>query len=61
MDGILQQVTTADSIGGVANYLKSLNPKDLREQALASSLSSGQDPLTIVSAPTHTLAMLYIL
>ena len=61
MDAIFQQVTTSSDFAGIASYLKSLNPKDLREQALASTLSSGQDPLSILNAPLNTLAVLYIL
>ncbi|KAF6757609.1 hypothetical protein DFP72DRAFT_845569 [Ephemerocybe angulata] len=61
MDTILQQVTTADSLIAVANFLKNMNPKDLREAALASPLSTGQDPLLLLSIPQNTLTVLYIL
>ncbi|KAH6905387.1 hypothetical protein BKA70DRAFT_1373169 [Coprinopsis sp. MPI-PUGE-AT-0042] len=61
MDGILQAVTSAQDAVHIANYLKNLSPKELRETALASPLSSGQDPLTMLHATQNTLAVLYIL
>ena len=61
MDNIFQQVTTTDSVLNIANYLRNLCPKDLRETARASSLSSGQDPLMILNVVQNTLAVLYIL
>ncbi|TFK28535.1 hypothetical protein FA15DRAFT_611999 [Coprinopsis marcescibilis] len=61
MDGILQHVTTASNSVAVEQYLSNLSPKDLRETALASTLSSGQDPLSVLHLTQNTLAVLYIL
>ncbi|KAJ2915842.1 hypothetical protein MD484_g4566, partial [Candolleomyces efflorescens] len=61
MDAIFQKVTTTDSVISIATYLKNINPHDLRDAALSGSLSSGQDPLSILSVPQNTLAVLYIL
>lgn len=61
MDGILQTVTSTQDAGHIANYLKSLTPRELREAALASTLSSGQDPLTMLHVTQNTLAVMYIL
>jgi COP9 signalosome complex subunit 3 len=61
MDAIFQKVTTTDSVISIATYLKNINPQDLRDAALSGTLSSGQDPLSILSVPQNTLAVLYIL
>jgi len=62
MDGIFQTVTTStDPITAISSYLRNLNPKELRDQALSSPLSSGQDPLSILNPVQHTLPILYIL
>ncbi|KAJ2932245.1 hypothetical protein H1R20_g4880, partial [Candolleomyces eurysporus] len=61
MDAIFQKVTTADSVISIATYLKNINPQDLRDAALSGPLSSGQDPLSILTVPQNTLVVLYIL
>ena len=64
MDAIFAQATTntdGASAGAIANCLRNLGPRELREQALASPLSSGQDPLGILSPELNTVAVLYIL
>jgi len=61
MDNIFQHVTTTPDPQQVAQYLRNLSPKEARDTALASPLSSGQDPLTVLHPTQNTLAMLYIL
>ena len=59
LDDVLTQITT--NAQHLASYLKTFAPRDVRETILASTLGSGQDPLTVLDPQTNTLGFLYIL
>ncbi|KAG2003486.1 hypothetical protein CC2G_004086 [Coprinopsis cinerea AmutBmut pab1-1] len=67
MDGIFQTITSQSaSPSNVVSHIKSITPKELRDAALASPLSSGQDPLSVVAGAGYgsaswTVGALYIL
>lgn len=63
IDGLVQQITTSNNLEALAHTLRSpaASAKDVREFILASPLSSGQDPLTVLDLRNNTLGVLYIL
>ncbi len=61
LDDVLQQLTTSTNINSLHHYLKSFAPKESRDIILASTLSSGQDPLSVLDPQRNTLGFLYIL
>ena len=61
LDDVLTHITTATNPNTLNHYLKSFAPKDVRETILASTLGSGQDPLTVLDPSRNTLGYLYIL
>ncbi|KAI8996251.1 hypothetical protein BD414DRAFT_477249 [Trametes punicea] len=61
LDDVLSQITTSSSPSSLNQYLRSFAPKESRDTILASTLSSGQDPLTVLDTRTNTLGILYIL
>ncbi|THU98591.1 hypothetical protein K435DRAFT_838017 [Dendrothele bispora CBS 962.96] len=60
-DDIIQAITTTSNINALAQNLRAVLPKDVREILLASPLSSGQDPLGVLHLSNNTLGVLYIL
>ncbi|KAF5366187.1 hypothetical protein D9758_005676 [Tetrapyrgos nigripes] len=61
LDTIVHHVTTATDLYALAHHLRTAINKDVREVILASTLSSGQDPLQILDLSNNTLGVLYIL
>ncbi|KAI0820144.1 hypothetical protein BC628DRAFT_1399117 [Trametes gibbosa] len=61
LDDVLQQITTSTNPNTLHHYLKSFAPKEVRDVILASTLSSGQDPLSALDPERNTLGFLYIL
>ncbi|KAI1791382.1 hypothetical protein LXA43DRAFT_1011288 [Ganoderma leucocontextum] len=59
LDDVLTQITTHSP--NLASYLRSFAPREVRETILASTLGSGQDPLTVLDPQRNTLGFLYIL
>lgn len=60
LDTLIAQITSSNSPRELNNYLRNI-PNDTREVVLASTLSSGQDPLGILDVRVNTLGVLYIL
>ncbi|KAJ3573813.1 hypothetical protein NP233_g2184 [Leucocoprinus birnbaumii] len=60
LDTIVAQITSSTNPKQLNDSLRSI-PTDTREVILASTLSSGQDPLGILDVRTNTLGVLYIL
>jgi COP9 signalosome complex subunit 3 len=60
LDTIIAQITSSNSARQLNDFLRNI-PTDTREVILASTLSSGQDPLTILDVRVNTLGVLYIL
>lgn len=61
LDDVLHQLTTSTNLNNLHHYLKSFAPKESRDIILASTLSSGQDPLSVLDPQRNTLGYLYIL
>ncbi|KAH9886665.1 hypothetical protein C8Q73DRAFT_714825 [Cubamyces lactineus] len=61
LDDVLQQITTSNNPSALNHYLKTFAPKESRDTILASTLSSGQDPLSVLDPQSNTLGYLYIL
>ena len=61
LDDVLQQITTSNNPSTLNHYLKTFAPKESRDTILASTLSSGQDPLSVLDPQSNTLGYLYIL
>ncbi|KAI0633148.1 hypothetical protein C8Q77DRAFT_1058791 [Trametes polyzona] len=61
LDDVLQHITTSSNPSTLHHYLKSFAPKDVRDTILASTLASGQDPLSVLDPQRNTLGYLYIL
>lgn len=61
LNNVLTAITTATSPSQLNHNLKSFAPKEVREVVLASLLSDGQDPLTVLDIQVNTLGILYIL
>ncbi|KAF9078791.1 hypothetical protein BDP27DRAFT_1281595, partial [Rhodocollybia butyracea] len=62
IDGLVQQITASNNLEALAHTLRSPGSgKDVREFILASPLSSGQDPLSVLDLRNNTLGVLYIL
>ncbi|KAG6819781.1 hypothetical protein H0H93_008696 [Arthromyces matolae] len=61
LDAVLNQITTSNNADALNSYLKSNLSKDTRDTILASLLSSGQDPLTVLDMRQNTLGVLWIL
>jgi len=60
LDTLITQITSSDNPLELNKYLRGI-PNDTREIILASTLSSGQDPLGILDVKVNTLGVLYIL
>lgn len=63
IDGLVQQITASNNIEALGHTLRTPggSGKDVREFILASPLSSGQDPLSVLDLRNNTLGVLYIL
>ncbi|KAF8157194.1 hypothetical protein B0H34DRAFT_712647 [Crassisporium funariophilum] len=61
IDHVLHQITTTNNIRDLNHVLKNGLARETKEAVLASSLSSGQDPLTVLDVQVNTLGVLYIL
>ncbi|KAG6840314.1 hypothetical protein C0991_007464 [Blastosporella zonata] len=63
MDTILNQITTSNNAVALNHTLRKTLPKDptARDLTLASPLSSGQDPLSVLDMRENTLGALWIL
>ncbi|KAJ3715066.1 hypothetical protein EV361DRAFT_451879 [Lentinula raphanica] len=63
IDGLVQQITTSNNVEVLAHTLRNTaaSGRDVREFILASSMSSGQDPLSVLDLRINTLGVLYIL
>ncbi|EIW56333.1 uncharacterized protein TRAVEDRAFT_127525 [Trametes versicolor FP-101664 SS1] len=61
LDDVLHQLTTSTNLNNLHHYLKSFAPKESRDIILASTLSSGQDPLSVLDPQRNTLGYLYII
>ena len=59
LDDVLTQITI--HAPNLSSYLKTFAPKEVRETILASTLGSGQDPLSVLDPHRNTLGYLYIL
>ena len=61
LDSLVNEITSTNNMGALSQHLRNFATKDIRETILASSLSSGQDPLSILDPEVNTLGYLYIL
>ncbi|KAG6905592.1 hypothetical protein DXG01_001811, partial [Tephrocybe rancida] len=61
LDTILTQITTSNNATALNHSLRTNLPKESRDTILASTLSSGQDPLTVLDMRENTLGVLWIL
>jgi len=61
LDQILQDTTTTDDARVLNEKFRSFTPKEARDSILASTLSSGQDPLSVLDPEKNTIGCLYIL
>ena len=61
LDSLLTQITTSDNPAALNHVLKNFAPKDVRDTILASTLSDGGDPLTVLDVVQNTIGVLYIL
>ncbi|KAG6876742.1 hypothetical protein C0992_011973 [Termitomyces sp. T32_za158] len=61
LDTILNQITTTNNAVALNNSLRNNIPKESRDTILASFLSGGQDPLTVLDMRENTLGVLWIL
>jgi len=61
LDAVLHQITTANNLVALNHTLRNNLPRESRDIILASSLSSGQDPLSVLDLRVNTLGVLYIL
>ena len=61
LDNILTQITTCNNLAALNHTLKHFASKDVRDTILASTLSGGQDPLSVLDVVRNTLGVLYIL
>lgn len=61
LDAIIGQITTSNNLVALNHTLKNFAPKDVRDTILASTLSNGQDPLTVLHLGNNTLGIIYIL
>ncbi|KAJ3736692.1 hypothetical protein DFJ43DRAFT_518661 [Lentinula guzmanii] len=63
IDGLVQQITTSNNLEALAHTLRTsgTSGRDVREFILASSMSSGQDPLSVLDLRNNTLGVMYIL
>ncbi len=61
LDDVIKHITTSNNASTLKAYLNSFAPKESRETILASTIGSGQDPLTLLDPSRNTLGYLYIL
>ena len=61
LHNVIAAITTATSLSQLNQYLKAFAPKEVREIILASFLSDGQDPLSVLDMQANTLGIFYIL
>lgn len=61
LDTILNQITTTNNVAALNSSLRSHLSKESRDTILASTLSGGQDPLTVLDMRENTLGVLWIL
>lgn len=60
LETLIARITSTQNPRQLNEYFRSI-PTDTREVILASTLSSGQDPLNILDVRNNTLGILYIL
>ena len=60
-DGLVQQITTTNSVSALNHTFRTALRPDAREAALIGPLSSGEDPLNVLDPRNDTLGVLYIL
>ncbi|KAL0958361.1 hypothetical protein HGRIS_000503 [Hohenbuehelia grisea] len=61
LDSLVAQIVASNNYPALEHTIRNGLPKDSRETILASALSSGQDPLTVLDLRAHTLGVLYII
>ncbi|KAG6860267.1 hypothetical protein C0995_013511 [Termitomyces sp. Mi166 len=61
LDTILSLITTSNNASALNHTLRTNLSKESRDTILASTLSSGQDPLTVLDMRENTLGVLWIL
>ncbi|KAI0945208.1 hypothetical protein AcW1_001483 [Taiwanofungus camphoratus] len=61
IDVIVTQVTTSNNASQLNGLLRTFATNDARDSVLATMLSSGEDPLSVLDAERHTIGYLYIL
>lgn len=61
LDSIVTSITTVTSITALAHTLRNSIPKEARDVILSSSMSGGQDPLSVLDFRANTLGVLFIL
>jgi COP9 signalosome complex subunit 3 len=61
LDHILHHIVTSNNPPALNHTIRSSLPKDVRDTILASALTTGQDPLSVLDVWENTLGMLYIM
>jgi COP9 signalosome complex subunit 3 len=61
IDNVVDQITNSNNISALNHGIRHALPKEIRETVLASALSSGQDPLSVLDVRENTLGVLYIM
>ncbi|KIM86905.1 hypothetical protein PILCRDRAFT_815352 [Piloderma croceum F 1598] len=61
LDNIFSDIITSNHPIALNHTLRNCAPKDIRDTILASTLSNGQDPLSVLDVRSNTIGILYIL
>ena len=61
LDNLFSDITTSNNPIALNHTLRNCAPKDIRDTILASTLSNGQDPLSVLDVRSNTIGILYIL
>ena len=61
LDNIFSDIITSNNSIALNHTLRNCAPKDIRDTILASTLSNGQDPLSVLDVTRNTIGILYIL
>jgi COP9 signalosome complex subunit 3 len=61
LDNLFSDITTSNNPVTLNHTLRNCAPKDIRDTILASTLSNGQDPLSVLDVRSNTVGILYIL
>ena len=61
LDNIFSEITTSNNPGALNHALRNCASKEVRDTILASTLSNGQDPLSVLDVGSNTVGILYIL